>query len=47
MARTEIWVHAKDYTSQQFYKLYLMIETNIIMLSYIQDNASSGEDKGK
>lgn len=46
MERTEIWVHAKD-CPHEFWKSYLMIETNILMPSYSQDNARSGEGKEK
>lgn len=45
MQRTEIWVHAKDYPSHEFWKSYLMTETNILMPSYSQDNPRSGEGK--
>lgn len=47
MERTEIWVHAKNCPSHEFCKSYLMIEMNILMPSYCQDNARSGEGKEK
>lgn len=45
--RTEIWGHEKDYPSHEFCKSDFMIETNILMPSYSQDNARSGEGKEK